>query len=676
MGPASEMRTEFTKLIKQLRKRHSDEALELVRHAYRFANNAHAGQVRLSGDPFISHCIEVAKALAALGLDLTTIVSALLHDVLEDTSISLEQLTEEFGEEVASLVDGVTKIGALHFAPAAVTNEEKQAENLRKMLIATAKDARVILIKLADRLHNMRTIEFLPPNKIQSISQETLEIYAPLANRLGIGRWKWELEDHAFHQMHPDEYRETAARVAMKRKDREVLLNDMMQFLEDRLSEAEVSARVLGRPKHLYGIYQKMLEQGKDFDQVLDVLAIRVVTQTEAGCYNALGVVHQLWPPVPMRFKDYIAMPKNNMYQSVHTTVMHEAGIPLEVQIRTEEMDRNGRDGIAAHWVYKEGKRVDQRTVEHLQWLRQMYEWLQDAHAPDELLDSLRRDVSSSYIYVFTPKGEVKELPTGATPVDFAYFVHSDVGHQCIGARVNGRMVPLRYNLQMGDVVEILTSKNQTPHLDWLEIVVTGKARTRIRQRLREIGDLEPLDGRPKREWADEPPPQPSKPKVQHVDPATRAKLIRIDGTKDMDVGFAKCCEPMPGEAVIGYVTRMGMTVHRADCKNFASTERDPDRVVEASWEGDDPREYGMRVTTGQRPNVLADITKAIRPMNINITRAEFHAGKNGAIYFDFVFEASDETSFELVSRTLRTVPGVSNVSRMPKKRMPKARRD
>ncbi|MFO7776210.1 MAG: bifunctional (p)ppGpp synthetase/guanosine-3',5'-bis(diphosphate) 3'-pyrophosphohydrolase [Candidatus Hydrogenedentota bacterium] len=671
------MRTEFAKLLKRMRKNRVEFDENLVRKAYRVANEAHQGQMRLSGDPYIMHCIMVARVLAQLNMDETTVAAGLLHDVVEDSTMTVEALKKEFGPEIAALVDGVTKIGALHMPTEGVSQEEKQANNLRKMLVATAKDVRVILIKLADRLHNMRTLEYLPPEKIQSISKETRDIYVPLAHRLGIARWKWELEDHVFHHLHPDEYKKMASLVAMKRREREAWLKETIAFLEERLAEAEVEARVMGRPKHLFSIYQKMVQQGKDFDQVMDVLAIRIVTQTVAACYNALGVIHHVWPPVPGRFKDYIAMPKINMYQSIHTTVMQANGQPLEIQIRTEDMDRTAREGIAAHWDYKAMRQPrgnDKKLDTQLRWLRQMYEWIQDADAPEELLDSVRREVSMSDVYVFTPKGEVKELNAGATPLDFAYAVHSDVGHHCIGARVNGRMVPLRYHLQTGDVVEIMTSRNQTPHMDWLEIVVTGRARTRIRQKLRELGELDPLEtdhsktkGKTKSEQPAPKPQAPARPRVRHVDEATRHKLLRVDGFKNIGAQFAKCCEPMPGHAIIGYATKgAGVTIHRADCKNFAKTERDPGRIIEASWEGDTMSSIGLRVMLGQRPNVLADITNAMRPMNLSITHAKYSPGENGANFFDFVFEAPDAGSVERVARTLRTVPGVKEVTTVP----------
>ncbi|HOZ46946.1 MAG TPA: bifunctional (p)ppGpp synthetase/guanosine-3',5'-bis(diphosphate) 3'-pyrophosphohydrolase [Candidatus Hydrogenedentes bacterium] len=670
------MRTEFARLLKQIRKYAPEADLELVRKAYRVASEAHHGQVRLSGDPFISHSIATARILAGLRLDTTTIAAGLLHDVLEDTAMTRQDLVAEFGEEIASLVDGVTKIGTIRVASTTVpSQEEKQAQSLRKMLVATARDVRVLLIKLADRLHNMRTIQFLPDNKVQRISRDTLDIYAPLANRLGISQWRWELEDHAFHRLHPVEYKEMAAQVNMKRREREEELRETVAFLEKHLAEAEINASVTGRAKHLYGIYQKMLRQAIDFEEVMDMQGVRIITQSESECYNAVGIVHSLWPPVPGRFKDYIAVPKENMYQSIHTTVMRENGRTLDVQIRTEEMDRRAREGIAAHWRYKEGARDDPKTEAQLHWLRKMYEWLQDDHAPAEMLDSVRRDFMPSEIYVFTPRGEVKELPAGATPLDFAYKVHSAIGHQCIGARVNGRIVPLRYNLQIGDVVEILTSKNQTPHRDWLDMVVTGKARSRIRQRLRELGeldDLETADGTKPSEPR-EVRPTPPKPTVRQVDDATREKLLRVEGARGMAAQFAKCCNPMPGQPIFGYATRgSGITIHRVDCRNFPITKRDPERVIAVSWEGEGHFETAIRVTIGQRPNVLGDITNAIRPINVNIVKAEFsQAAKNGKSHFEFVFEATARSHAERVARTLNTVAGVAEVKILSTREVP-----
>lgn len=662
------MRTEFAKLLKQIKKSIPDADLDLVRKAYRVADQAHQGQKRLSGDPYITHTLATAQILVGLGVDTVTISAGLLHDVLEDSPITYEDLCEEFGEDIANLVEGVSKIRSIHIPSSTTTREQKQAENLRKMLVATAKDVRVILIKLADRLHNIRTLEFQERHKVERICRETLDIYAPVANRLGLSQWKWELEDHAFHHLHPKEYAETARMVAMKRREREALLEKTMKFLEERLTEAEVEARVIGRPKHLYSIYQKMNAQGKTFDQVLDTLAIRIITQTVSGCYNSLGVVHHVWRPVPGRFKDYIAVPKLNMYQSVHTTVLLEEGKTMEIQIRTEEMDGTAREGIAAHWKYKDGVTKADRNSEHqLKWLRQMHDWLKDAQAPEDLFESLQRDIGMTAVYAYTPEGDVIELPGGATPLDFAYMVHTDIGHRCIGARVNASMVPLRYHLQTGDQVEILTSKNQTPHIDWLDIVATGRARTRIRQKLRELGELPPIESSAERPTAP-PKPQPkTKVTVRQVDDTTRAMLIRVQGASDMALQFAQCCDPMPGHAVIGYITkRHHITIHRGDCKLLERSEHDPKRMLQASWEGDEVKEIAVWVSLGTRPNALADITGAMRPMNIEIIHAEYRPGDGGDSVFVFVFETTDERLVTRVIKTLRMVSGVTAVSTLP----------
>ena len=664
------MRTEFARLLKLLRKNSPAADFELVRSAYRVADIAHRGQKRLSGEPYIAHSLAVARILAGLRLDLTTIAAGLLHDVLEDTLATRAELELTFGPEITSLVDGVTKIGSLYMASAGQTRAEKQAASLRKMLIATVRDVRVILIKLADRLHNMRTIEYLPPKKIERISQETLDIYAPLAHRLGIARWKWELEDHAFHRLNPVEYKSIAARVSMKRREREAWMNETLVFLDKRIKEEGILADVIGRPKHLYSIYRKMMLQGKDFEEVMDVQAVRIITRSDADCYKALGIVHQLWKPFPNRFKDYIPIPKANGYQSIHTTVMCENGRPLEIQIRTHHMDETAQVGIAAHWVYKEGEpqRTDRSLEERLKWLRQMYESLQDTRSADEFIDGVMRDVQMNEIFVFTPKGEVKELPSGATPLDFAYAIHSDVGNHCIGSRVNGRLVPLSYNLQTGDRVEILTSKNQTPHLGWLDIVVSSRARTKIRQRLRELGQLEPAE-QEKPEKAKPAGPRPAPPAalkspVRVVDDATRNKLIRVQGQKHMAVQFAKCCDPMPGHSLIGYIRKnTGITIHRDDCRHFTAISRDARRIIKASWDGEGSFQIGIRVATSSRPNILADLTESIRPLIVDIVRAQYQPGENGQSLFEFVFNTADKTSIDQVSRTIRTVAGVRDIA-------------
>lgn len=660
------MRAQFARVLKLIRKHNPSVDLTLVRNAYRVADMAHKGQKRLSGEPYVSHCIAVAHILAGLKLDQVTIAAGLLHDVLEDTSISMAELTRDFGPDIPALVDGVTKIGTLYMASARESRAAEQAASIRKMLVATIKDVRVILIKLADRLHNMRTIDVLPPEKVQRISQETLDIYAPLAHRLGIAQWKWELEDEAFHHLNPEEYYNIAKRLDMKRREREAWLKEVIHHLQKEVNEAEVPCQVIGRPKHLYSIYRKMVQQGKGFEEVMDVQAVRIVTDNEANCYKALGIVHRLWKPIPGRFKDYIPIPKQNGYQSIHTTVMCHDGRPLEIQIRTEEMDRTAQEGIAAHWLYKEGneKRKDANLDERLKWLRQMYESHQEAHSPDEFLEGVKQDVKMSEIFVFTPKGDVKELPAGSMPLDFAYMVHSDVGHHCIGARVNGRIVPLSYNLQTGDKIEVLTSKNQTPHLDWVDVVVTSRARAKIRQRLRELGMLEsPGQEKPKPVQPVK-KPEPVKPPVREVDDATRQKLIRVQGEKGLLVQFAKCCNPMPGHKVVGYITRYtGITIHRAKCRHFARMKGDPSRIIKVWWEGEGQFEIGVRVVLTPRPNILADITEAIRPLVIEMTSARFEPGKNGDSDFQFVFNTTDQTSADQVKRTIHNVAGVKGIS-------------
>ncbi len=660
------MRTEFTRLLKIVKKTHPDVDEDLIRRAYRVADKAHQGQMRLSQEPYITHCLGVAANVARLGMDAKTISASLLHDVLEDTSVTYDELKDEFGEDIANLVDGVTKIGGLHLADVEPTREEKQAANLRKMLVATAKDIRVILIKLADRLHNLRTIEHLPEKKIRRICQETLDIYVPMANRLSLSHWQWELEDHAFHHLKPEEYKKIAQHVAMKRREREVLLNEQMAFIEERLQEAEVNARVFGRPKHLYSIYQKMIKQGKTYDEVLDLLAVRIITQTVSGCYNALGVIHHAWPPQGGRFKDYIAAPKPNMYQSIHTTVMLEGGRPIEVQIRTEEMDRASREGIAAHWKYKDGsEKVDTKAESQLTWLRQMYDWLKDTHAPEELFDSLRREVSTTAIYVNTPKGEVIELPEGATPLDFAYSIHSDIGDHCVGAKVNGNMVPLRYHLQQSDVVEVLTARHQTPHSDWLDIVVTGRARTRIRQRLRNMDEMPDVGPGESRAVATQQirKAKQTKAPVKETSPHSRSKAILIEGQRDMEVSFAKCCNPQQGDPVIGYITkRQGITVHKPDCKLLGKTGRHTERMVAASWEGMALIEARLKVMIGSRPNALIDMTTVMKPINIDIMEATFIDNHQSESTFDFRFLTTDRDRVERVKVVLNQVVGVRKV--------------
>ena len=473
--------TQLQTLIEEIPKYQPAADLDLLERAYRFSERSHQGQQRASGEPYLSHPLEVAGLLVNFKMDVTTVTAGLLHDVLEDTKATKGDLQREFGTEIAELVDGVTKIGKLAFS----SREERQAENFRKMVVAMARDLRVLMIKLADRLHNMRTLEYLPTEKAKKIAQETLDIYAPLAHRLGMAKVKAELEDLALRVLHPDDYQELMRRVAKRRLEREAEINQLIALLHEKLGEVGIGSKIAGRPKHFYSIWKKMHEGGREFDEIYDLTAVRVMTKTVRDCYGALGVIHSLWKPVPGRFKDFIAMPKVNMYQSLHTTVIGPKGDPVEIQIRTGEMHRIAEEGIAAHWLYKEKRSDRDKFDDAFTWLRQLMESQKETSDPKEFLDSVRLDLFPDEVYVFTPRGDVKALPDGATPIDFAYTVHTDVGHHCVGAKVNGKLVPLRYTLHQGDIVEIVTSPTQHPSRDWLKIVKSNRARAKINQWLK-----------------------------------------------------------------------------------------------------------------------------------------------------------------------------------------------
>ncbi|NLN93439.1 MAG: bifunctional (p)ppGpp synthetase/guanosine-3',5'-bis(diphosphate) 3'-pyrophosphohydrolase [Candidatus Hydrogenedens sp.] len=665
------MHEAFAKLLRVLSRRCTREQLEVVRHAYRFANEAHQGQTRASGAPFIMHGLEVATILAEYDQDHITCAAGLLHDVVEDTHHPVERVRAEMGDEIGDLVEGMTKISTLSFSGETVSREQRQAQNIRKMLIATIKDLRVLFLKLADRLHNMRTLEFLKAEAQLRIARETLNIYAPLANRMGVSEWKWELEDLSFRFLMPGTYREISRQLNMRRDDRKQYIQETIDTLMPHLKGKNIEAKVTGRPKHLYSIYQKMTSQAKEFSDVHDVHGIRIITKTVTECYTALGVVHELWSPDPAYpFKDYIARPKINMYQSLHTTVVRENGRKMEVQIRTEEMDRIAREGIAAHWQYKErASNPNDFLTERLVWLRKMYDWLQDDESQENLMANMVYHLATPYIYVVTPRGEVKELPEGATPLDFAYMIHSQVGHRCTGAKVNNKMVPIRYNLQNGDCVEILTSKNQEPHISWLDVVVTGRARSRIRQRLREIGALPPAGAKSSNRKSGHmsyTSRVPTQPLIREVDEETRRRMLRVDGKGDISVQFAKCCNPMPGQEIAGYVTlASGISIHRADCGNFLRPSVDKSRIVKVSWESEAPVIAQMRLVTKCRPNLLADITNALRPLNIEILNAHFGPGSGNKNHFDFQYEVVEQSVLDQVAYVLSQVPGVNKVMHM-----------
>jgi len=673
---------QLRELVTRVQSYHPEADPALLCAAYDYAAHKHAQQLRMSGEPYVTHPLAVALIIAQLKLDVPSIVACLLHDVVEDTATSLAEIQHRFGNEVAGLVDGVTKVSKITFQ----SREEKQAENFRKMIIAMAHDIRVVLIKLADRLHNMRTLDHLAPDRQVEIARETVEIYAPLAHRLGIYWLKSELEDAALRYLDPAGYQMLKSFVAKTRVERERYIAGVIEILNARLAEAGVKAEVTGRPKHFYSIYSKMRNEGLAFEEIYDLVAFRIMIATVRECYEALGVVHANWKPVPGRFKDYIALPKLNMYQSLHTTVIGPRGQRMEVQIRTEEMHRVAEEGIAAHWTYKEGERgVSARQTERFAWLRRLIEWQQNVADPQEFLSTVKEDLFPEEVFVFTPKGDVLDFPAGSTVIDFAYRIHSQVGNHLIGARVNGKMVPLRYKLQSGDTVEVTTSEKQTPGKDWLNYAATARAKSRIRQWLRAQesqrsialavtlldNELESLglsvnqlrrEGRLQAalkefsqkdvegllaavgygiigvnqilaklltaeelksyrgEKPETPPPGPERKNVRK----SSTSAVVVSGLGDVLVRFAHCCNPLPGENIIGFITRgRGVTIHLASCSR--ALETDPQRRVPVVWHTGDDTSHPIRleVVGVDRPGLLAAITKTIAAAGININNAQ-----------------------------------------------------
>ncbi|MGH7835537.1 MAG: RelA/SpoT family protein, partial [Candidatus Binatia bacterium] len=669
-----------------------------------------------SGEPYLIHPIAVAGVIADLKLDVPSIVGGLLHDTVEDTLTTLDEVRTLFGPEVADLVDGVTKLSQVNFT----SREEKQAENFRKMILAMARDIRVLLIKLADRIHNMRTLNHLSAEKQRATAQETLEIYAPLAHRLGIAWVKSELEDLALKHLHPEIYYQLKNNVAKKKADREKYLNEVISIIGKKLEEEGIDAEVSGRSKHFYSIYEKMESQNLDYDQIYDLVAFRILVDTLRECYESLGVIHSSWKPVPGRFKDYIALPKPNMYQSLHTTVIGPYGERMEIQIRTHEMHRIAEEGIAAHWRYKEGKDFKFNEIQRFAWLRQLLEWQQNIQDPQEFLHSIKEDLFPEEVYVFTPKGDLLNFPKGSTVIDFSYRIHSEVGHHCSGARVNGQLVPLKYILRNGDTIEIITTNQQTPSRDWLKFVKTARAKSKIRnwiksqQRERSIAlGRELLEGdfqRHKLEYAslrregkiesiakdlglkDEeglltavgygkitskqvlvklvPPENIDSGKKQPV--GTLARLfrlvaghkrdlgVRVNGVEDVLVRFARCCNPLPGEDIIGFITRgRGVTVHVSSCARVL--ESDPQRKVDVTWEhdGKSSRPVKLEVTCVDRPGLLAAISSAITSAEVNISRAQVQTfpGQKAMNIFEVMLRDSDQ-----LNRVLRNISKVKGV--------------
>jgi GTP pyrophosphokinase len=715
LGIVTEDGDPLTILLERVKRIRPTADLELIEHAYHFADWAHSGQTRLSGEPYITHPWNVALIVADMGLDDPSIAAALLHDVVEDTEVEMATIVQEFGEEVARLVEGVTKLRRLQFH----TFRQEQVENLRKVLVAMAQDVRVILIKLADRLHNLRTLDPLPEEKRKATALETLQIYAPIAHRLGIWRIKWELEDLAFKHLDPVAYRELARKVEKKRSERVHLIEKAIQQLQRALAEAGLEATVQGRPKHLWSIYQKMQREGVDIDRIYDLIALRVIVNTEAECYLALGVVHKLWAPLPGMFTDYIAKPKPNGYQSLHTKVVGPDGEIMEVQIRTWEMHRNAEYGIAAHWRYKEVGDEPQRKPDALDqalaWLRELMEMNRDIRDASEFTRSVIGDLFRDQVFVFTPKGDVIDLPKGSTPIDFAYRIHTEIGHRCIGAKVNGKLVPLDYQLQTGDVVEIITSKHpKGPSPDWLRFVKTSLARNRIKRYLKEqsyaenlqrgrellaealekaglslgevleSGKLDELAEAYQLQNANDllaaigwgsvsvqsvvnklKPPAP-KPRVTVVNPTEAVTLPARKGT--LLYRLAKCCTPVPNDPIVGYISRgRGIIVHRTDCRNIIRLqEAEPERIVALDWGFplSEPVTARLRVVAYDRIGLLSDVSNAISSKGVSII-SNRSITKDGLAYFDLGIIVPDAKTLQSVIESIQRLTDVVQVTRI-----------
>lgn len=713
-------------LIEKVKSYNPQADTALLEKAYRFARDSHRDQYRKSGEDFILHPLAVAEILAGLEMDTTTLVAALLHDVVEDVGIPLPQITEKFGQEVSELIDGVTKLSKLRFR----SQEEVQAENLRKMFLAMAKDIRVILIKLADRMHNLQTLSHVPKEKQKEKARETLDIYAPLAHRLGIYQLKWQLEDLAFAALEPAKYKQIQKMVLEKRQEREDYLEEVIETIKQELERLGVkNVDITGRAKHFYSIYEKMRRKEKEFFELFDLMAIRVLVDSVRDCYGVLGAIHALWKPVPGRFKDYIAMPKFNMYQSLHTTVIGPKGRPLEIQIRTFQMHRTAEYGIAAHWRYKEGVMETDRVDERLDWFRQMLEWQTELKDPREFMEALKIDLFKDEVFVFTPKGDVISLPAGSTPLDFAYAIHTDVGNKCVGAKINNKIVSLGYQLQMGDIIEIMTSKSSPgPSQDWLSIVHTSRARTKIRQFLskeikedsahlgkeeltkllrkhgltlrvalgsqvmekiaaslnfQKIDDLYASIGAgktspkhvvtriintlaretPDTVLKDEKIELPLRP-LKRPSPSG----VKIKGIEDVLIRLAHCCNPVPGDEIIGFVTRgRGVSVHRKDCPNIDQLMGSPDRMLEVFWDVklSSTFQVEIQVEAIDRTKLLRDISTVISDAGVNIVSASVNTTKESLAIFRFVFEIGNLAHLKNIIEEVKQIDAVFDAYRI-----------
>lgn len=694
---------------------------DLLRRAYVFSAKVHMGQVRLSGEPYLTHPLEVAGILTQMKLDVASVATGLLHDTVEDTLTTIEEIRENFDEEVAMLVDGLTKISQIQLR----SSEQGQAENYRKMILAMVKDIRVILIKLADRLHNMRTLGYHQPEKRVAIAQETLDIYAPIANRLGIDWIKSELQDLALQYIHPEAYEEIRRKTAKMEKERSRYIEEVKRTLMKKLYEHHIEGEVTGRLKQIYSIYLKMKSQNIDFDQVYDVTAFRVIVNTIQECYDVLGIIHSLWKPIPGKFKDYIGLPKENMYQSLHTAVIGPYGERMEIQIRTREMHKVAEEGIAAHWKYKEGRAIPETEDKQFTWLRQLLEWQRDLKDDKEFIETVKVDLFPNEVYVFTPKGAVKQFPLGATPVDFAYSIHSDVGNHCVGAKVNGKIVSLKYELQSGDIVEILTSPNQKPSKDWLKFIKTSRAKTKIRQwfkteerersislgkeilerelrkynlqqaKLLKSGELAKVASdfsfqgvddllaavgygkitanqvigkivpQEKLEHPQEEHPSRIQRLLHRISPGHKDALL-IKGVDNVMVRYAGCCNPLPGDKVVGFITRgRGVTIHTSDCQNIMAS--DPARKVEVEWDSTQEYSYPVRIRiySEDKKGMLAEISASIASSEANITNARIDTTDEKKAIGTFEVEIRDLNHLKKVISGLEKIKGILRVERI-----------
>ena len=719
---------EFRHLIDTIHSYLPQADCEDVTKAYHTAEEAHKEQHRVSGEPYILHPLAVAQILADMKIDTTTITAALLHDVVEDTACTLEDLRQEFGREVAFLVDGVTKLSRLNYR----TKEDQQLNSMRKMFLAMAKDVRVVVIKLADRLHNMRTLRYMRSDKQKRIAQETLEIFAPLAHRLGIFNIKWELEDLSFRYLEPDKYYDLVDQMKQKRHVREEIVNEAIDVLRKALDDAHIHCEINGRPKHFYSIYKKMKKDNRDLSQVYDLFAIRVIVDDVKDCYGVLGIVHSLWKPLPYRFKDYIAMPKPNNYQSLHTTVIGTRGQPVEIQIRTWEMHHIAEYGVAAHWRYKEGNQTANKDAfdEKMGWLRNLLEW-QDTSNPQEFVNALKLDAFSDEVFVFSPRGDVIDLPQGAIPIDFAYRIHTDVGHRCVGAKINGKIVPLDYRLKNGDIVEIITSKTGKPSLDWLNIVGSSESRSKIRNWFKKENreeniekGLEALERECKRlnhDWKtlnvggrlgrvakqmnagseddlaaavgyggfavntvlikllELQKKDLQKQEEQNTSLVMLEKLkprkpvkhsgtgILVKGEPGLLVRLAKCCSPVPGDPIIGFITRgRGVSVHRADCPNVTHGQSDVDRLIDVEWdyEGDERFEVNMEIVAYDRTGIMAEIMAALAELKISILSINAKTSDTKNVVIHMGISIKDLAQFEFIATKIRRLKDVYAVER------------